>query len=64
MRLVLDLRKNWNAENGMKYFEKMNRREENYLKRVENAKADSRLGCQSLLLEGEDDIDILVPVQT
>ena len=52
------------VENGMKHFEKMNRREEDYLKRVKNANANSRLACQSLLLEGENDIDILVPVQT
>lgn len=52
------------VENGMKHFEKMNRREEDYLKRVKNTNANSRLACQLLLLEGENDIDILVPVQT
>ena len=52
------------VEHGMEYFQKMSRREEDFLKRVKYANANSRLACQSLLLEGKNEIEILIPVQT
>ena len=52
------------VEHGMENFEKMSRREEDFLKRVKNARTNSRLACQLLLLEGKNEIEILIPVQT
>lgn len=42
----------------------MSRREEDFLKRVKHVNTNSRLACQSLLLEGKNEIEILIPVQT
>jgi 2Fe-2S ferredoxin len=50
--------------NGIENIASMSNREEDYLKKVVNANAYSRLGCQSLLLEGRGDISVIVPRQS
>ena len=51
-------------EKGMEFIDAMERRESDYLNRVMGRRPNSRLGCQSLLLDGEGTLDILVPDQT
>ncbi len=46
------------VENDIENFEKMNRREQDFLKRVRHMNENSRLACQSLLMDGEDEINI------
>ena len=51
-------------EKGLEFIDPMERRENDYLNRVMGRKPESRLGCQSLLLPGKGEIEILVPDQT
>jgi 2Fe-2S ferredoxin len=51
-------------EKGMEHIEEMSKREVDYIKRAEGPKANSRLGCQSILLEGEGEIEVTVPNQS
>ena len=51
-------------EKGLEFIDKMERRENDYLNRVIGRRSDSRLGCQSLLMEGDGAIGILVPDQS
>ena len=51
-------------ENGMEFIDAMEKRENDYLNRVIGRRPDSRLGCQSLLMDGEGEIAIIVPDQT
>jgi 2Fe-2S ferredoxin len=51
-------------EKGMEFIDARERRENDYVSRVIGKRPGSRLGCQSLLLEGEGEIEILVPDQT
>lgn len=51
-------------EKGMEFIDAMEKRERDYLNRVIGKRLDSRLGCQSLLLDMEGEIEILVPDQT
>ncbi|TMI72109.1 MAG: 2Fe-2S iron-sulfur cluster binding domain-containing protein [Bacteroidetes bacterium] len=51
-------------EKGMEFIDDMSKREKDFVKTVFGHKANSRLGCQSLLLDGEGDVEITVPDQT
>ncbi len=50
-------------EKGMEFIDEKSKREKDFLERVEGRTSNSRLGCQSLLLEGEGEIGIVVPDQ-
>jgi hypothetical protein len=47
----------------MGFIDAMDKREKDYLNRVIGHSSISRLGCQSLLLEGSGEMEILVPDQ-
>src|SRR5689334_24781933 len=51
-------------EKGMEFMDAMERRENDYLRRIMDRRPVSRQGCQSLLLAGEGKLEILVPDQT
>src|ERR1044071_4285458 len=46
------------VEKGMEFIDAMEKRERDYLNRVIGRDGNSRLGCQSLLLDGEGKINI------
>lgn len=52
------------VEKGMEYIDDLSDREEDFIDRAVNPKLNSRLGCQSLLLEGEGEIEVTLPDQT
>ena len=47
-------------ENGTAFIEEPSKREIDFLKRVEQRKANSRLACQCLLLKGMGKIDLII----
>lgn len=49
---------------GMEYIDELSDREEDFIDRAVNPRLNSRLGCQSLLLEGKGSIKIMLPDQT
>lgn len=49
---------------GMEYIDELSDREEDFIDRAVNPKLNSRLGCQSLLLEGGGRIEVILPDQT
>ena len=51
-------------EKGMEFIDAMEKRENDYLNRVMGRQSNSRLGCQSLLLDGSGEMEILVPDQS
>lgn len=51
-------------EKGMDYLDEITDKEEDFIDRAVNPRLNSRLGCQSLLLEGGGDIEITIPDQT
>jgi ferredoxin, 2Fe-2S len=51
-------------QKGMEFIDVMEKRENDYLNRVIGRQPNSRLGCQSLLIEGEGEMEIQVPDQT
>ena len=51
-------------DKGLEFLDAAEKRERDYVKTVMGHKPNSRLGCQSLLLEGEGEIEIIVPDQT
>jgi len=51
-------------EKGMEHIDELNDREEDFIDRAVNPKLNSRLGCQSLLLDGEGEIEVTLPDQT
>jgi 2Fe-2S ferredoxin len=51
-------------ESGMEFIDEISRREKDFIGRAANPRWNSRLGCQSLLLEGEGDIQVTVPNQS
>lgn len=52
------------VEKGMDHLDEISRREKDFLARVIHYRPNSRLGCQSLLLEGEGEIEITLPDQS
>ncbi|MDP4263139.1 MAG: 2Fe-2S iron-sulfur cluster-binding protein [Bacteroidota bacterium] len=52
------------VEKGMNHIEEISRREKDFLARVVHFRFNSRLGCQSLLLDGEGEIEITLPDQS
>ena len=52
------------VEKGMEHIEEITDREEDFIDRAVNPRLNSRLGCQSVLLEGEGVIEVLLPDQT
>lgn len=50
-------------EKGMEKIEEISSREEDFVRRAVHPKLNSRLGCQSVLLEGEGEIEVMVPDQ-
>ncbi len=52
------------VEKGMEYIDELSDREEDFIDRAVNPKLNSRLGCQSLLLEGKGEIEVTLPDQT
>ncbi|MBD0288322.1 MAG: 2Fe-2S iron-sulfur cluster-binding protein [Bacteroidota bacterium] len=51
-------------EKGMSYFEEKSKRETDFLRKVKNAKTNSRLSCQCLLLNGSGAVEVLLPDQS
>lgn len=51
-------------EDGMDHIDEITDKEEDFIDRAVNPRLTSRLGCQSLLLEGDGDIEITLPDQT
>jgi 2Fe-2S ferredoxin len=51
-------------EKGMEYIDEITDREEDFIDRAVNPKLNSRLGCQSLLLDGDGEIEVRIPDQT
>jgi 2Fe-2S ferredoxin len=49
---------------GMDSIDGISDREEDFIDRAVNPRLNSRLGCQSLLLEGKGSISVLLPDQT
>lgn len=52
------------VDNGMQHIEEITDKEEDFIDRAVNPKLNSRLGCQSVLLDGEGTIEITLPDQT
>lgn len=52
------------VEKGMEHLEELSDREEDFIDRAISPKLNSRLGCQSLLLDGNGEIEVTLPDQT
>lgn len=52
------------VEKGMEYIDELSDREEDFIDRAINPRLNSRLGCQSLLLDGSGEIEVTLPDQT
>ena len=51
------------VESGVDYLDPMEKREKDFVKTVTGHNSSSRLGCQSLLVEGAGELEIVVPDQ-
>ena len=51
-------------EKGMEHIDEITDREEDFIDRAVNPRLNSRLGCQSLLLDGDGEIEVTLPDQT
>ena len=51
-------------EKGMEFIDEISDKEEDFIDRAANPRLNSRLGCQSLLLEGDGEIEARIPDQT
>ena len=51
-------------EKGMDYIDEISDREEDFIDRAVNPRLNSRLGCQSLILDGHGDIEVILPDQS
>ena len=51
-------------QNGMDYIEELSDKEEDFIDRAVNPRLNSRLGCQSILLEGDGEVEATIPDQT
>jgi len=52
------------VEQGDRYLEELNDREEDFIDRAVNPRINSRLGCQCILLDGAGEISVTLPDQT
>lgn len=52
------------VEKGMEFLEELSDREEDFIDRAVSPKLNSRLGCQSLINEGNGTIEVIIPDQT
>jgi ferredoxin, 2Fe-2S len=52
------------VENGMEHIEEISDKEEDFIDRAVNPRLNSRLGCQSVLLDGEGVIEVTLPDQS
>ena len=52
------------VEKGMEHLEEITDREEDFIDRAVNPRLNSRLGCQSVLLDGDGEIEVIIPDQT
>jgi 2Fe-2S ferredoxin len=52
------------VDKGMEFIDEITDREEDFIDRAVNPKLNSRLGCQSLLLDGNGEIEVTIPDQT
>lgn len=52
------------VNSGMDYLEELSDREEDFIDRAVNPRINSRLGCQSVLLDGDGEVEITLPDQT
>jgi 2Fe-2S ferredoxin len=51
-------------EKGMEFIEELSDKEEDFIDRATNPRLNSRLGCQSLLNDGDGEIEVTLPDQT
>ena len=51
-------------EKGMDFIEEISDKEEDFIDRAVNPRINSRLGCQSVMLNGSGNIEIIVPDQS
>jgi 2Fe-2S ferredoxin len=49
---------------GDEHLEELSDKEEDFIDRAANPRLNSRLGCQSLLLEGSGEVEVTIPDQT
>ncbi len=49
---------------GMDFIDELSDKEEDFIDRASNPRLNSRLGCQSLLLEGGGEVEVTLPDQT
>ena len=49
---------------GMEHLEEITDKEEDFIDRAVSPRLNSRLGCQSLLLEGDGEVEVTIPDQT
>lgn len=52
------------VDEGMDNIDEITDREEDFVDRAVNPRLNSRLGCQSLLLDGDGQIEVTIPDQT
>ena len=51
-------------DKGENFIEEISDKEEDFIDRARNPKVNSRLGCQSVLLEGSENIEVTIPDQS
>ena len=49
---------------GMEHLEEITDKEEDFIDRAVSPRLNSRLGCQSLLLDGSGEVEVTIPDQT
>lgn len=52
------------VEKGMEFLEELSDKEEDFIDRAVNPRLNSRLGCQSLLNDGDGEVEVTLPDQT
>jgi len=51
-------------DKGMEFIDELSDKEEDFIDRAVNPRLNSRLGCQSLLLDGSGEVEVTLPDQT
>ena len=51
-------------DKGMDFIDEISEKEEDFIDRAANPRLNSRLGCQSLLLNGDGEVEVTLPDQT